>query len=170
MLTRCEMRPAPVHYILLRVGITSGTLPAGSAKLPGVDRDEYYSVPEAAKVLGKGERWVRQLALDGVLEGERMADGWQLLRKSVHEFRDSRPASRTPSEAPAWPPEAREALARAEGLQRELGRLEGRLELTEVTESTLREQLERERERADRLEGELRDERSRGFWARLFGG
>ena len=58
-----------------------------------------------------------------------------------------------------------------------MGRLEGRLELTEVAESTLRESLERERERADRLEertGQLRDEleaeQSKGFWARLFGG
>jgi len=49
------------------------------------------------------------------------------------------------------------------------------LELTEQAESTLRESLERERERADRFEeraeqlrGELEAERSKGFWARLF--
>jgi regulator of replication initiation timing len=36
-----------------------------------------------------------------------------------------------------------------EALQRELGRLEGCLKLTAVAESTLRESLERERERAD---------------------
>ncbi len=63
-----------------------------------------------------------------------------------------------------------------EALQRELGRLEGRLELTEVTESTLREALERERERADeerdranRLEEELREAR-RPWWRRVFWG
>jgi hypothetical protein len=63
-----------------------------------------------------------------------------------------------------------------EELRQELGRMEGRLELTAVAESTLREQLERERERADRMEeraeqlrGELEAERSKGFWARLFG-
>jgi hypothetical protein len=59
-----------------------------------------------------------------------------------------------------------------EDLQRHLGRLEGRLEileLTEMAESTLREQLERERERADRLEEELRDAR-RPWWRRMFGG
>jgi hypothetical protein len=50
-----------------------------------------------------------------------------------------------------------------------LGRSEARAELTEQAESTLREQLERERERADRLEEELREERSKGFWRRLFG-
>jgi hypothetical protein len=37
-----------------------------------------------------------------------------------------------------------------------------------VTQSTLLEQLERERERADRLEEELRDAR-RPAWRRIFG-
>ena len=60
-------------------------------------------------------------------------------------------------------------------LEHTLGRAEARLELTEHAESTLRESLEREwveqeRERADRLEAELREERSKGFWRRLFGG
>ncbi len=69
-------------------------------------------------------------------------------------------------------------------MERELGRLEGRLELTERAESTIREERdrlleerERERERAERLEeererlrGELEAERSKGFWRRLFGG
>ncbi len=62
-------------------------------------------------------------------------------------------------------------------MQRELGRLEGRLELTERAESTLREDLERERserreaqEEARRLREELEAERSKGFWRRLFGG
>jgi hypothetical protein len=59
-----------------------------------------------------------------------------------------------------------------------------RLELTERAESTLREALEREREKADqlikerqqaqeeanRLRTELEAERSKGFWRRLFGG
>jgi hypothetical protein len=55
--------------------------------------------------------------------------------------------------------------------------MRARAELTAVTESTLRESLERERERADRMEeraeqlrGELEAERSKGFWQRLFGG
>ena len=103
--------------------------------------------------------------------------------------------------------------ARIEDLHRQLGRLEGHLELTERTESTLREDLERERrqrleevqrEREERLEAqktaqalerdrirlererfywearqkELEDaleaerskQRTKGFWARLFGG
>jgi hypothetical protein len=47
--------------------------------------------------------------------------------------------------------------------------LETRLELTTQAESTLREQLEQEREEARRLRSELEAERSKGFWARLFG-
>jgi hypothetical protein len=46
---------------------------------------------------------------------------------------------------------------------------EARAELAERAESTLREQLERERERADRLETELQQERSKGCWVRSFG-
>ena len=69
-------------------------------------------------------------------------------------------------------------------LQRGLGRPEGRLELTAQAESTAREDLEperarveeerrradAERERAEELRRELEAERSKGFWARLFGG
>jgi TolA-binding protein len=50
----------------------------------------------------------------------------------------------------------KEIVQRLEVLQRQLGRLEGRLELTRGLETTLRDQLEHERERADRLEAELR--------------
>lgn len=54
------------------------------------------------------------------------------------------------------------------------------LELTAEAESTLQEQLDRKRERADKMEEaqeeawrlceELESERSKGFWLRLFGG
>jgi hypothetical protein len=67
---------------------------------------------------------------------------------------------------------ARDIRRGSEALQCELGRLEGRLEITETAESTLREQLQRERERADRLKEELRDARqaaARPWWRRIFG-
>jgi len=51
----------------------------------------------------------------------------------------------------------RELAARLEEVQYELGRAEVRLELTIQAEITLQEALERERERADRLEAELRE-------------
>ena len=56
---------------------------------------------------------------------------------------------------------------------------EGRLELTERTESTLRDQLQREQERADQAELEARKLRAalevarkpeRPWWRRVFGG
>ena len=73
-------------------------------------------------------------------------------------------------------------VQRLEDLQRRLGRCEGRLELSQVSETVLREQLKRERERADRLEAELREAEAelrvaegalnksrRGWFSRFFG-
>jgi hypothetical protein len=77
-----------------------------------------------------------------------------------------------PPKASQEPPDASESVReyqeKVEALQRELGRLEGQRELEAVTQSTLREQLERERERADRLEAELRNA-SRSWWSRILG-
>lgn len=77
---------------------------------------------------------------------------------------------------------SKEIVERLEALQRQLGRLEGRLELTQDLEATLREQLEHERDRADRLEAELREAEAeihaveaslynarRGWFKRFFG-
>jgi hypothetical protein len=74
-------------------------------------------------------------------------------------------------------------VQRLEDLQRRLGRCEGRLELTRVSEIILRKHLKREIERADRLEAELREAEAelraaevglhkaqrRGWFSRLFG-
>jgi hypothetical protein len=54
---------------------------------------------------------------------------------------------------------APELIEVVQDLQYRLGRAEAQVELTAQTESTLREALERERERADRLEAELREHR-----------
>ena len=70
-----------------------------------------------------------------------------------------------------------EWVEKVETLQRELGRLEGHLDLAERSESNLldeRDQLLKERDEAAsevrRLKVELKAERSKGFRARLFGG
>jgi excisionase family DNA binding protein len=150
-----------------------------------MNREEFYTAMEAAKVLGISDRRVRKLASEGRIEGERTDEGWMLFRRSVHEFRDLKRARETQVVIPEWPIEAREALERVEKLQRELGRLEGEMkahrELTEVAESTLREQLERERERADaereragKLEEEAKQLREKlekaqqPWWRRVF--
>ena len=56
-------------------GIPSGG-PSGSDR--DSDRQEYYTVSEAAKVLDISERRVRQIAQDGKVEGVRSEDGWNL--------------------------------------------------------------------------------------------
>jgi hypothetical protein len=133
---------------------------------------DFYVVKDAARILDVGEHRVRQMLREGELEGERdpILDRWKIPKAAVHALREKRPRHKPPEKALGPPNEATDLLSVVRDLERELGRIEGRLQITEVAESTLREQLERERERADRLEAELRDERGRGFWARLFGG
>jgi excisionase family DNA binding protein len=130
--------------------------------------EDYYTTGEAARILRVTEARVRQMLGAGELEGTRdpVSDRWRIPQHAVH----TRLEHRRPSEAPRTSADAREWIDRVTELERELGRVEGRLQITEVAESTLRESLERERERADRLEAALEAERSRGFWARLFGG
>lgn len=136
--------------------------------------EDFYTVEEAARVLQLTPGRIRQMLRAGELEGVPPGEagsgerGWRVYMRSVHD-RERPPRV----ERPSGPPEASESVRtyreRVEALQRELGRLEGRLELTAEASSTLREQLERERERGDRLEEELREAR-RSWWSRLFGG
>jgi excisionase family DNA binding protein len=177
---------------------------------------EDYTVQEAAKILRTTERTVRRRLERGDLEGRRdpTTGSWRVSARSVHAAMPDRPPKAPASlEPPDAASEVAHLRARIEDLHRQLGRLEGRLELTERTESTLREDLERERrqrleevqrERDERLEAqktaealerdrirlererffwearqkeleealeaERSKERSKGFWARLFGG
>jgi excisionase family DNA binding protein len=132
---------------------------------------DYYGVAEAAKILRLTQPRVRQLLISGELEGHKTPDSdrWKIPQHAVHarlEYRRPREASTSPQDAPdasVWIEQVRE-------LERALGRLEGQRELTEQTATTLRESLERERERADKAEADLATERSKGFWRRMFGG
>lgn len=132
---------------------------------------DYYSAADAARILKVSKRRVLQLLQEGELEGEQNESGrWRVAMHSVHAAKEARSQQEIPREAATSPPDALEWIERANNLQRELGRLEGRMELSDRTESTLREQLQREKDRADKAEAELQAERSRGFWARMFGG
>jgi excisionase family DNA binding protein len=137
--------------------------------LLSVEGEDYYTVGEAAKVLRVTERTIRRRLERGELQGRRdpTSGRWYVEARSVTEVLPDRPPKAS-ERVPDASLEAADLRERVETLQRELGRLEGRLELTEQTESTLRETLERERERADRLEDELRDAR-RTWWDRLTG-
>ncbi len=165
---------------------------------------ETYTVEEAAKVLGRTPGRVRQMLRGGELSGEHEGGDprkpWRVYKWSAHALRDrlrdeapavdrgpASGAARRPREPRESPSEAAELFRVVQDLQRELGRVECRLEITETAESTLRQELERERERAETeraradaerervedLQAKLREleaERSRGFWRRLFGG
>ena len=154
------------------------------------DPGELYTVEQAAKVLDRTPGRVRQLLRSGDLKGDH-EDGdtrapWRVYAWSVHAYRDGQRErdARSPRGGTQDATDAADALQRVEALQRELGRLEGRLELTSRAESTMREDLARERARADEerhradaereraedLRQQLQDERSKGFWRRLFGG
>src|SRR5215211_7454024 len=97
----------------------------------------------------------------GELEANQDERGRHLIpQRAVHAMLEERRAGvgeSSTEETSRSAEEARELRERVEGLQRELGRLEGRLELTERTESTMRE----ERERLEQLLGEERAERRR---------
>jgi excisionase family DNA binding protein len=146
-----------------------------------VERPETYTPDEAAKILGLSRRQILNYLTDGTLEGEREANRkrWRVYQHSVHALRETRgPRRRRPTRrqsAAEATQEAAELRDRVEVLQRDLGRLEGRLQLTERAESTMQQErerlvadLERERERADRLEAELAAAR-RSWWQRLLG-
>ena len=173
-------------------------------------KDDKYGVDEAARVLGLSPARVRQMLRSGELEGERREERiegvlgpWRIPAQAVRAFQERRAAREATadtvagaSQAPAGevtavtPSEASELLSegvrqlreKVEDLLGELGRLESRLEAAEIQETTLRESLERESERAERerqradgLQAELdaerarRNEEPRGAWHRLFG-
>ena len=145
-----------------------------------MDTGDFYSVEEAAKILKRTPGRIRQMLRAGELEGvppeEGEGRGWKIPAHAVHD-RDRPARVERPSEA--RPPESPERLQDLESevrdLRYQLGLQQGRLELTEKTESTLREQLERERERADnerqraeQLQAELEEAR-RPWWRRILG-
>ncbi len=139
------------------------------------DQGETYTPLEAGRVLGVSDERIRQLLEAKEIEGEKRAGRWHVYRASVHEALEKRGSprarrrrERAPHSGEDAAREAQELQARVEDLSYKLGRAEARTELTERAESTVREALERERERADRLERELQEAR-RGFWSRLFG-
>jgi excisionase family DNA binding protein len=145
--------------------------------------EETYTTGQAARILRMTDRGVRKMIDRGELEASTDDRGRHLIpQRALHAVLEERrfdaaPAEISVEEATRSAQEARELRERVEGLQRELGRLEGRLELTERTESTMREErerlerlLEEERTERRRLQEELDAERARGFWQRLFGG
>ena len=120
--------------------------------------EDTYTTAEAGRILRRSNRRILQMLETGELEGEKDESGrWRIPQRVVHELLPSRPPRKGTANGTFTARQeflevsesAVEIQLRIEALQRELGRLEGRLELTAVAESTMRESLERERERAD---------------------
>jgi excisionase family DNA binding protein len=146
--------------------------------LMGEAGEDTYSVGEAAKVLKLTEGRIRQLLRAGELEGippeQSGGRGWRIPMHAVHD-RDRPPRVERPPESPGASEKLAELEVEVRDLRYRLGLAEGRLELTERTESTLREERlrlledrDRERDRADRLQEELEEAR-RPWWRKLFG-
>jgi hypothetical protein len=140
-----------------------------------MEEGDYYSVSQAAKVLKVTHGRIRQMLGSGELEGEKDEAGrWIIPAHVVHDRPRPPRVERVPATL-TGPPESTGAsenlsdlLDRVARLERELGRSEGARELEAVARSTLEEQLQRERERADRLEEEVRQSR-RPWWRKFFG-
>jgi excisionase family DNA binding protein len=151
--------------------------------------EDTYTTGQAARILEMTDRGIRKMIERGELEAHQDDRGRHLIpQRAVHAMLEERRGRASAVEEIAGEPrgaaqEAAELRRRVEDLQRELGRLEGRLELTE---STMREERERlianlvrERERADQVELEARRLRAaleemrkpeRPWWRRMFGG
>ena len=143
----------------------------------------WVTTRQAARALNVMPRQVRNYIAAGDLEGRKEGNGvterWLVSISSVEALRQKRHSEdKLPGQYRDVTGDAedsgqsagntaeliRELAARLEDAQYELGRAESRLELTSQAESTLREDLARERkraeaerERADRLEAELRE-------------
>ena len=139
---------------------------------------DFYTVEQAAKVMKLTPGRVRQMLRAGELEGvppeQSGARGWRIPMHVVHD-RDRPPRIDRPEEPSESPQKLADLESEVRDLRYRLGLSEGRLELTEKTESTLREERDRllaerdrERERAERLQAELEEAR-RPWWRRMFG-
>jgi len=156
----------------------------GEGRTRGKDAGEsgWVTTRVAAEALGVDPRTVRTYIRSGLLkaraEGEGVEKAYSVDIDSLHALRDARKA------AGKRPREAREKSADAEDLAElvrdltvqvveastEAADLRARLQLTERAQSSLEEEARTLRDERDRLRSELEAERSKGFWARLFGG
>jgi excisionase family DNA binding protein len=141
--------------------------------------EETYSVDEAARILKLTPGRIRQMLRAGELEGISPEDsggrGWKIPMHAVHDRDRPGRVDRAP-EAPGAPERLSDLEVEVRDLRYQLGLSRGRIELTEKAESTLRDALERERERADaereraeKLQAEL-DRARLPWWRRVFGG
>lgn len=168
--------------------------PDAEARVEDLDQSGWVTTGVAAAALKRSPRRVREYIRRGKLaaktEGEGVRKRWLVSIDSLNALLDEVARDREARSGSVWRPrngrgelrtediaaaDPDELLATVQELQYRLGRAEAHAELTERAESTLREERERlladlarERERAERLEEELR-RASRGWLRRFFG-
>ncbi len=132
--------------------------------------------------MGVDPRTVRTYISRGILkakvEGEGVEKAYNVDIDSLYALRDARKSSgKRPRKTREKSADAEDLAALVRDLTSQLvstsaeaAHLRTRLQLTEQTQSSLEEQAQALREERDRLREELEAERSKGFWARLFGG
>lgn len=135
-----------------------------------------YSVGQAAKLLSRSESTTRAMAERGDLDAEKVNGSWRIDQQAVHDLRQQ---MRGDPSADVLEGRFKEMLDRIEGLSRQYGEARATVALTEKAQSTLEAErrrllsdLEREKERADRLEKEneiLRAHNNRSWWSRIMG-
>jgi phage terminase Nu1 subunit (DNA packaging protein) len=136
----------------------------------------------AAEALDVDPRTVRTYISRGILkakvEGKGVEKAYSVDIDSLYALRDARkPSGKRPRKTREKSANAEDLAALVRDLTSQLvstsseaAHLRTRLELTERAQSSLEEQAQALREERNRLREELEAERSKGFWARLFGG
>jgi len=111
------------------------------------------------------------------VEGKGIEKAYSVDIDSLHALRDARKSSgKSPRKTREKSADSedlaaliRELTSQVVETSSEAAHLRTRLELTERAQSSLEEEAQALREERDRLRKELEAERSKGFWARLFG-
>jgi hypothetical protein len=170
--TRMALLPTKVYEAHL-VGRGGVETTSSAMLLTMAEGEDYYTPPQAARILRLSRQRVTQMLQSGEIEGKQdpQSGRWKIPQRVVHARLKDRPArARTEDGGSQDEQERSQRLSSLElevrDLNYRLGRSEAHLELTERTESTSRaererllEDLEREGQRADRLETELREAR-----------
>ncbi len=155
-------------------------------------RRDFYTLPEAARVLEVSQRRLLEMLETGDIEGEQdpHSSRWKISKHAVDDLVSADPSPEGPAEESLEQSAEmiRELIDEFGSLQREVGRLRNRLNLARRAEKEERELLlaeleqereghRQERERADKLQKEanrlrekLESERNKGSWRRLFSG
>jgi excisionase family DNA binding protein len=160
----------PTSLRALEADVRRSGKTASSAILFPVVEDEYYTPPQAARVLKLSRQRITQMLQSGEMEGTQDPESrrWRIPQSVVHARLKDRPARRRSNDegsqsAPEGSQRLRELEVEVRDLSYRLGRSEALLEFTESTlhaeRDRLLEELKRERERADRLERELEEAR-----------